>query len=73
MGLIEHDKIIRLENLQTELESTLKQADVWHDNLINAINLKRNASASQFEFTPNRGQVKRVEELYAPDYDVFGY
>ena len=73
VGLTEHDKVIRLENLQTELESALKQAGGWHDNLIRAINLKRNASASQFEFTPNRGQVKRIEELYAPDYDVFGY
>ena len=72
LGVVDYQRICRLEDYIRDMRQVFDEAGVAPpaDALGGE---RRNRSSRQSAFTPDAGQVRRQQALYAEDFEAFGY
>ena len=71
-GLIELSDLAWLENLEVDLKRIADLAGVSLGNPSDLTRERQNKGAD-IRFSPSRAQVKRIEQLYQRDFELYGY
>jgi len=71
-GTLKYDKVCRLENYSTDMEKVLSEAGMTLPDEA-SLRSRKNVSQQEVVFEPTVGQKRKLEQLYAPDYEAFGY
>lgn len=71
-GLIEHDFIGKMENYDPDLRRAFEMAG-YPDPLAAQETKKKFNASSRKEFGLTPGQKKRIRQIYAKDFELFGY
>jgi len=71
-GVMRYNKIGRLENYADDMAQVLSEAGA---SLPDGVSLAKrvNVSNQKVAFTPSAAQRRKIEQLYAADYEAFGY
>jgi len=71
-GVMRYNKIGRLENYADDMAQVLSEAGA---SLPDGVSLAKrvNVSNQKVSFTPSAAQKRKIEHLYAADYEAFGY
>ena len=69
---IRYDRICKLENYNADMQAVFKDIGFMFPRDSGALRKRENASKPS-QFSPSAMQVKKIEALYAKDYEAFGY
>lgn len=71
-GAVGYDYIGKIENYAADLEHVFRESGLWRQELSQLVSVRENSSKLA-AYMPSDKQLRRIEKLYAEDFEVFGY